>query len=770
MVIVVGAAHVAAQDRTASPDEIWSFEPDNGAAVNDIAISQDGDLVGAALDEGPRLGADEGEVCAWFLADDDDDPRSPWNSCASTSAGFLSDQSMNTIAVQPRSDTDDAFVAASGDQAVHVWSLSAGTGSDQTATYENADDEPSGDVEDLTFLSETQLLAWHADELSLLEHDGGTQFNEAENGRWSPDDGNLVDVAISGDRERILALSADTSVSTADLHLYVIEVSDDGALELNAHETQSDRGEDGLIATDDTGEFAVLGTDAGWVFYYQIQPADDEDAEHDLAFSPSPYSAETAPVAALGMGTHGIHFAVGDTDGDVTFFEQTTVEEDGPRASPLGTVDVRSSPSKVSFVDEGHQIYVIAEGLYAFHANQFEQERLSPLWTMPGYGQAEIAQDGQRLIATDGSTVDTYRQSYAANVSLEGPDEIQPGQASTFTVTIANAGSLFDTYQLEVTGLPTAWTTSFNLTEVPLLPGEQTQAAVNLTPHAQQTPEDVTFTVEARSQAAPTETTAGQGSFTVAVQEIRRAAISVPSERMEVQQGEAATLEATLENAGNTDTTLELNVQQADDWSVLIEDEPGSAAEVDLEAGEQATLNVTLEVPTDAAQGSTNEITLDAQPTGQGDGDEAQITLIVDPTYSASLSGPEDTLNVEPGDEETFTVTVQNSGNTDDSYALIPYSNATNPEHLWRVSLDPTNLDVDAEGSSTVDVSVTVPAGAERQEATDVTLVLRSTTTGDKLDEDTYTLEVPEETEDAPLPFVAPLALIAVALARRRQR
>ncbi len=778
IVTVLALAGVAtAQDEapTPSPEELWSFTPDNEASVNDVTLAADGSVAAAALSQGPTFGPSEGEVCPWNLAASPRSGDTAWTSCGSADAGLLSSQTMRVIAVEPRGQSD-AWVAASGENRVHVWSLSAGSGSNNAAEYQDGD-PPSGDIEDLVFLDERWLLSQHEETLLILEQEQGPTFVEGEDARWEAPSGEIiVDIALSGNHERVFVSTTEEGVGSSDVHVYALEI-DQGSFEERGSLELANRGEEGLIATDDEGSFLVIGTDEGWMFYYHVFE-DTDDGENALAFSSSPYSAEVDPVTAISMGAFGLHIAVGTNQGEVTFFEHTFMETDadgdpeGPRASPAHTVNVKGTPSQVLFVDEGHQVYVVADALHAFHAHQFDHDDIEPLWMIGGLETAAFSQDGQRFIATDGSTVYAYQQAYTANVTIEGPSEIRPGSPSTFTLGLTNTGSLFDTYEVSTHDLAPAWTSTFNRTHVELLPGEQGTVSLNLTPAEHQSPGDATFTVRAMSQASPTGEVAGEATYTVEVQELRAAQIDVPDERVEAQQGESITIPATLRNAGNTEATIETLIDQDEAWDVTIEDDEGTRAEVDLSPGEERTLNVTFQVPGDAPEGTMNQATLTAAPLEDGTADEATVLFVVDPTYAAALSGPQDTIMVEPDTEETFSVTIQNTGNVDDTYRLIAYSNATNPEHLWEATLARSTVDVDADASASVDVTVNVPRGAERSEATDVTLVIRSTFTGDKVDEGTFTLQVPEEDESGiPVGVIVPaLALSAGAMIHRRRR
>jgi uncharacterized repeat protein (TIGR01451 family) len=98
----------------------------------------------------------------------------------------------------------------------------------------------------------------------------------------------------------------------------------------------------------------------------------------------------------------------------------------------------------------------------------------------------------------------------------------------------------------------------------------------------------------------------------------------------------------------------------------------------------------------------------------------AETTLTVNAAYGVELSG-DAALSAEPGEVVTYTLTVTNTGDVADTYA-IAISGET-----WSVTA-PADVTVDAGLSSTFDVAVTIPADADDAEFDVATVTVTSVT------------------------------------------
>lgn len=778
--LMLGSPLAAGQSGSPSPDQSFSYNTGQ-ADVNDVAITSSGGAASAVLSDASGSSSSDGEVCAWDLAASSESSSPHWGDgiCADPNEGLVvAPEGMGVTAAHKTPGGSDTFIVGAregtgDDQAnIYVWSLGGGSETFSQVRYPGDQTQPGGAVQDLFFLDARTIVAWHAGELSLLKHQQGQRFDQVDT--WSPS-GTLQHVAVSDDGARLLASSStsETGSTSSTIQLHLLEEKS-GELVVVSNQPAGRDGASNVVDLDEDGDFAVLATDKPAIFYYQVVPENQtDDDDQDFNFSASPYGTGiSASPTAVSLSPNGERFAVGLQDGSVALFEQTRVVPDGPRAASAGSFETPNPPSEVQFTKNGRQLFVTAGALLAFHARQFEQDRaLEPIWRLPNVNVAAFSDNAQRFIVAKPNTVEVYQQAFKAEIEVSGPDTVQPGEAVSLAASVRNVGSTFDTYRLGVKDVPSTWSVQFNQTEIGLLPGEHANATVNLTPSRTQTPTNLTFDITATRTADPGGKVVGSGTYTLTVPVVRGAGVAVANDRVEASRGQTATLTANITNTGNTETPIHLDVSQDEDWTVTIDGETGSDAEVTLGPGASRSLRVGLAVPDGAREGSTNTVTLTARPAVGGAQSQTTVDVLVEPSYGATLSGPTETLETEPGGERTFEVTLQNTGNTPDTFTLKAFSNASNPDHLWRASLSQTSLDVPAGGSGTVDVTVNVPRGAEKGESTEVTITARSTTTDEKVDEATFTLEVPEETDDSPLAlWLVPAAIGLAALVGRRRR
>lgn len=766
----------SADPGTTQPDQLWSYDPAGDATINDVGIDSRGRLA-AAVQGDAQTGTQDDELFIWDLARSPEASEPTYGADPTTGTAGLDatgPEGLATVAVEPGEDGEPQYVAVGygdGNSDIYVYSSRRGPESAQQARY-TEDNEPSGDVVDLWFMSSNWLVAQHDGDggsLTLLERTQGQKFTQRD--KWTGD-GTLQDTDLSGDGSRIIAATSSSSVGEpTTINLFVLERNGDEFDRITNTESRSRSSSSAVVGLDRTGQYALLGTGDNALFYYRIQAAPQEEPE-PKNFSAAWSARGSSAVTAAELAPNGRTFAAGFDDGEIVVYEQTELTDDGPLAARAveSGYDADGSVTELDFAENGRQLIALGSSLYGFHDRQFDPNTdLEPLWTIPSITGVSVSDDGNRFIASTEQTVRAYQQSYEASISVDAPAQLEPGQKTSIDVSINNTGSTFDQYKLGTEDVPSTWTVGFNQTEIPLLPGESTQVTLNVTPDRTQEPTNLTFAVTATSQKAPESKTAAKTDVSVEIPVVRAASISADDERIEATRGQTSVIPVEISNDGNTDTSLRVSVDQEEDWAVAIAGQDGTSRSFQVPSGDSQEVEVGLLVPDGAAEGSSNEVTIEVRAGSTGSGDSVTVTLLVEPSFGATVTGPADVIEVQPDTEETFTVGVRNSGNTEDAYSLKVYSNATNPEHVWRTTLSTTQLTVDAGSNQTVDVTVNVPRGAVEGEATDVTVVARSQTTGEKADEATFRLEVPEETEDSPLGILlVPTTLGLVALARRR--
>ncbi len=165
---------------------------------------------------------------------------------------------------------------------------------------------------------------------------------------------------------------------------------------------------------------------------------------------------------------------------------------------------------------------------------------------------------------------------------------------------------------------------------------------------------------------------------------------------------ETVTYQVTVTNDSNGPTDTFTVTLSGNAWTTTAPATVGP-----LSAGDSATVDVTVEIPSGAAPGDSDVAVLTA--TSQGDpgvSDSASLTTTVIGEYAISLEPPEDGQSGAPGDVVTYTLTLSNLG---DAPTTVDLTFAGN---VWDVSLPETSFDLGIGETVEVVVNVTIPAGA----------------------------------------------------------
>lgn len=781
-----------AQGGGPGPKELWTFETDGGAAVNDVAIDADGKVITAVQGDGSAVEPDDDEVYAWNL------DRSKTSSSPTLrddpSDGLGDPEGLGIVAIEANPGGRGDFIAVGnegssddGANNVYVYRRSAGPGSVTQVTYPDGRSAPGGAVEDIWFLDRNTLLVYHEGSLSLLKHDTGTEFNETEDGRWSPSGEETIrDVSVSNRNDRVAVLSSrgGNQASGDDTLVLRLFEEDNGKLTPVAVPwTREGLEPAGQTTLSRNGQYALVGTGSNTFYYMGLQdykPSSGEDNPPPKQFSELPWSRNGPDdVADLALGPNGAWLAASFANGELVVYQRTKITDEGPRAERVhdSTVQTNAPAEQMSFADGNESLIVQGAGLMAFHAQQFKaDEDIRPLWRLPDAQGFAVSDDGQRLAvaATDADgngVVRAYERSYDANLSLQTPSTVQPSRAFNVTATIENRGSNLDAFRLAVDDLGSAWNIEAPDQPLQLLPGEEGNTTLQITPGATQAPGEVSFSVRAVSQASPDKRDVASEEATVTVQEVHAAEVSLDTGQRSVSQGGTLTLEPEVTNTGNTAEPIVLRVRQDASWTVAIDGEETSRTSFQLDPGASANPTVEVTAPSDAPKGTRNTFKLVAHPEEGGNQDTAEVPVVVDPSYAAAFEVPSEPVDVEAGETVSTDVTLLNDGNTRDTFRLEVESNASNPQHLWSADLSPQSVTLEDQEEETITVTVDVPRGAVEGDSATVTLRATSSASGDQVGEASYTLQIPEETEDSPTSALAALAAVGLAaLAARRQQ
>ena len=235
------------------------------------------------------------------------------------------------------------------------------------------------------------------------------------------------------------------------------------------------------------------------------------------------------------------------------------------------------------------------------------------------------------------------------------------GNPARYVVQVTNTGSANDTYDLQITGLPSGINADFGQFNRTVPPGASNFRDTNLTltPFQGTAPGRYNFTVKAVSTSQSAVSSTVNGTLTVTA-----SGVSVSLSPQTAAPG--STLQATVTNTGSVTDTFSLALG-------------GPGAQVSSLASKQVTLApgasqivpITTGPVSFAPSGPLNLTALATSQTNPGVQNEATTALMIPSTngFTSQLSPATQALT-RPG-AATALVTVENTGNTEDEYQAV---------------------------------------------------------------------------------------------------
>ena len=270
-----------------------------------------------------------------------------------------------------------------------------------------------------------------------------------------------------------------------------------------------------------------------------------------------------------------------------------------------------------------------------------------------------------------------------------------------YIVTVTNTGNVWDNYVLTLDNTQ-PWVHSLDNGWLYVPPGENRVTTLHVS-----IPAEVPFctwgyvTVTGTSSGDPlVKDNAVAGAHSIL---IRAVDVSISPDYQSGLNGETLTYTVTITNTGNAPDTYDLVASDNSGWSPSV-----SPPSITLAPGasDNATLSVTI--PENALGCTQDNITVAA--TSQADNtvsDSASciahativrgVGVTISPDYQSGLNG--ETL--------TYTVTISNTGNVEDTYSLAVSDSAG-----WTPAVSPGSLTVPPWENRTATLSVTVPSNA----------------------------------------------------------
>jgi len=281
---------------------------------------------------------------------------------------------------------------------------------------------------------------------------------------------------------------------------------------------------------------------------------------------------------------------------------------------------------------------------------------------------------------------------------------IQPGTPYAFGLTVTNHGNDEDTFDLSVSGLPGNWQGRFKqaslyVDNITLTKGQTDGVWLEVTTNASDLPGDNNLEVNVSSQLNPL--IFELISFTLTTNTTYGLSVDLGTTTKEGTPNGSIPFQFTVNELGNGHEYVSISPPTGlpSGWVVTISNE-----NFDLNAFESQSIIITVLTPEDAMGG---DVVIALRVTSDSTTQEIPIELTVSLPILRNLKlevtdGPQ---SIEAGESGTFTVKVTNSGNRIENLDLtLEGSDAS-----W-FSLDQDTLTLNPDESTTLDVSVEVPA------------------------------------------------------------
>jgi uncharacterized membrane protein len=196
-------------------------------------------------------------------------------------------------------------------------------------------------------------------------------------------------------------------------------------------------------------------------------------------------------------------------------------------------------------------------------------------------------------------------------------------------------------------------------------------------------------------------------------------AISSTTTQASVNPGASVTYALKVENKGNRYDTYAIGVTDAStnyQWGSL------SASAMTLAPGKNGTVNYTIAVPSGTAAASKAIVTIKAT-SSENSAVSASLTTTttVSQTYGAQISNvPQSPVLFNQGESKSFSITVKNSGNGQDTIFI----SASAPDG-WEAALDKSNLALAGQDYGIVKMTVKAPSYATEGTTAGITITAR---------------------------------------------
>jgi uncharacterized membrane protein/ribosomal protein S27E len=346
---------------------------------------------------------------------------------------------------------------------------------------------------------------------------------------------------------------------------------------------------------------------------------------------------------------------------------------------------------------------------------------------------AKSKKEGVADTATLTTTINPY---YAVEVSCTfdtqyvTPHSTDPKAYVDYLITILNKGSASDSFGIDITGTHSVWAHIYAGTTDSITPavdaGATTQVTIRITIPNNQPPEDFSLTVTVTSQGNTEKTDSVQ--LTTIIEQLYAIDIipvihkvSTPQQTGEAQAYREVTVAFKLQNKGTGLDGISWEVKG--DYADWVPTKGGSVGPLNT-SEVSATIGLIVEVPTSTAIG---EYTFYVEANSQGDPTKTAtqtFTIVVTEFYALTLTCTETMKSGKPGDTLTYTLTIKNKGNTEDT---ITFSREGTKKDWCTIEPSAVTLPPAGMEGATYDITVTIEIPTTVSEALADTYIINVT-------------------------------------------
>jgi uncharacterized membrane protein len=324
-------------------------------------------------------------------------------------------------------------------------------------------------------------------------------------------------------------------------------------------------------------------------------------------------------------------------------------------------------------------------------------------------------------------TLNVVIPSYSLVVGADSNLTGDPGTTVAHTIVVTNTGNVPDIIEISMSGA--SWATTPSVTAVQVLQGASIDVLVDVDiPPGTLAGEMDTAVFTAISQGSGN-TLTDTATITTTVDAVYGVLIE-PDYAATAQPGSTITYTLIVTNTANTTDTINLAVSGAV-WTTNL-----ATSSVMLATGESVLVDVTVDVPVDAAGNQVDTAVVTATSANDGTASDT-ATLATTAAVVASVTvSPDEAMAGLPGDAIAYTVVITNEGNFVDTFDLAVLDNS------WATAVVPTAVTLNAGQAQSVAVTVNIPTSAFGGEMDAALVTATSQSDSDVNDEATLTTTV----------------------------